>query len=83
MNNVQILLNDIEEVKNNWNERSSFNLKGIGNLSVADLDVIEMYAKQYLQTGGSFNGLMPPLGNVAEVLDKYNIKDTQTYSIFG
>lgn len=83
MNNVQVLLNDIEMAKNNWDERSTFKLKGVRNLSVADLDVIVMYAEQYMKTGGSFNGLMAPRGNVLEVLNQYNIKDTQTYSIFG
>lgn len=82
MKKVDKVLQDIDKVLNNWDERSSFKLKGVGNLSKADLSVIELYANQYLETGG-FHGLMQPMGHVKEVLDKYGIQDNVAYSLFG
>lgn len=69
------LKNEIENKRNNWDERSQFVIKGVRNLSSADLDVIEMYADNYIQSGGfSFNGLMNPMGEVREVLEAYKLK---------
>lgn len=59
------LLKDIEKKKETWDERSCFKMKGIGNISRADLDTIELYAR----TGGV--GLRKPLCEVGEVLAKY------------
>jgi len=70
--NAQKLLNDIEKKIRNWNERSMFTLKGVKNLSMSDLDTLELYATTFIRTGG-FYGLMEPRGAIAEVLTKYNI----------
>lgn len=59
------LLKDVEKAFNKWDERSQFVLKGVRNLSVSDLDTLELYA----ETGG--HGLMKPHGYVGEVLAKY------------
>lgn len=59
------LLKDIEKKKDNWDERSCFKMKGIGNISKADLDTIELYAKK------DGIGLRKPLCKVGEVLAKY------------
>lgn len=66
------LIGDINTKINNWNERSQFTLKGVKNLSRADLDVLGMYAETYIKNG-SFYGLMEPMGEIGEVLSKYNI----------
>lgn len=59
------LLKDIQKKKDDWDERSCFQMKGVKNLSYADLGMLEMYAK----TGGA--GLRKPLSEVGEVLAKY------------
>lgn len=65
---------DILDLRDNWDERSSFSLRGVGNLSRSDLDTLSLYVEYYEKSGGtSFNGLMDPLGEVKEVLDKYGI----------
>lgn len=67
------LIKDIEGKIAKWNERSQFTMKGVKNLSRADLDMLELYAKTYIQNGGSFNGLMEPMGEMKEVFEKYDI----------
>ena len=68
------LIKDINKKRLNWNERSMFTIKGVRNLSVSDLDTIELYANTYIRNGGyGFPGLMNPLGEVKEVLQKYNL----------
>lgn len=49
-------------------EYGTTSIKGVKNISRADLDMIEMYA----QTGGL--GMMRPRGNVLAVLEKYGYK---------
>jgi len=79
--NAQKLIQDIEKKISNWNERSQFRLKGVGNLSRSDLDDLELYANTYIHSGGyGFPGLMKPLGSIAEVLEKYGII-TQEFSL--
>lgn len=74
------LLKDIKKKIANWNERSQFTLKGIHNLSRADLDSLEMYANFYIRSGGyGFPGLMEPMGSTKEILEKYGMQ-TETYS---
>lgn len=75
MSNANTLINDINKKKESWNERSQFKLKGVGNLSVSDLDLLELYAQTYITNGGSFTGLMEPFGEIKEVLDAYGVKD--------
>lgn len=70
--NAKKLIGDIKKKINNWNERSMFTLKGVKNLSMSDLDTLELYATTFIRTGG-FYGLMEPRGAIAEVLTKYNI----------
>lgn len=80
--NAEKLIKDIEKKILNWNERSQFRLKGIGNLSRADLDSLELYANTYIRSGGyGFPGLMKPMGSIAEVLEKYGIT-AHEYSYF-
>lgn len=77
------LLRDIEKKILNWNERSMFRLKGVGNLSRADLDSLELYAQTYIRSGGyGFPGLMEPRGSIKEVLDKYGVTSSHAYSFF-
>ena len=62
------LIEDIEMIMDNWDERSQFTLAGVKNLSVSDLDTLELYAKEY----NGYN-LMEPQGAIREVLLKYNV----------
>lgn len=73
--NANKLIKDINKKKASWNERSQFKIKGVGNLSVSDLDQLELYAQTYISNGGSFTGLMEPFGEIREVLDAYDLKD--------
>lgn len=70
--NAKKLIDDINKKIENWNERSAFTLKGVKNLSFADLDSLRFYALTFINKG-SFSGLMEPRGAIAEVLAKYNI----------
>lgn len=69
---VEKLKSDIAKKIANWNERSNFTLKGVKNLSRSDLDTIELYADT-IASQGNYNGLMKPLGSVAQVLSAYGI----------
>lgn len=74
MKQAEKLLNDIEKAIRRWDERSCFKLKGISNLSRADLDMLEMYAKRYIANDGQgFNPFMSPRGGVQDVLEAYGI----------
>ena len=73
------LIKDIKKARNNWDERSQFVLAGVDNLSVADLDVLELYAEYSLKYG-SFAGLMEPLGSISKVLDAYRVLNAYRFS---
>ena len=75
MNNGEVLLRDIEKKIEGWNERSSFTLKGVRNLSMSDLESLKLYALQYIKMGEvTGNGLLiKPRGEVAEVLQAYEM----------
>ena len=68
---MEELKRDIEKLRDNWDERSSFTLGGVKGLSVADLDTILLYADavefRYM------NNLMAPIGKIAQVLNHYNL----------
>lgn len=69
------LLQLIESKKANWDERSQFKIGKVGNLSVSDLDTIELYVKEYVASRGlDFGGMMDPMGEIKEVLDAYGVK---------
>ena len=70
MCNEDKLIRDIEKKISTWNERSQFELKGTGNLSRSDLDVLRMYADFSKRQDYS---LMEPRDRIKEVLDKYDI----------
>lgn len=67
---------DIQKKLDNWNERSSFTLKGVKNLSRSDLDTMELYADTICRQG-NYYGLMKPLGSVATVLKAYGILEEE------
>lgn len=71
--NAKKLLADVDKKIKNWNERSLFRLKGVGNLSRSDMDTLQLYAEHFIQNNGYLYGLMQPLGNIGEVLEKYEI----------
>lgn len=83
MENAKTLLKDITNLRSNWDEYSNFRLKGVSNLSLSDIDTIELYANSYIETNGrSFSGYIEPDGAIKEVLDKYDIK-VKSFNIFG
>ena len=71
------LIKDIDKKIVTWNERSSFTLKKVKNLSRSDLDTLRLYAETFIASGGcGFVGLMKPLGEIAKVLYRYGIMET-------
>ena len=66
-NNIYAIL---DKARQN-NEARTVTIKGVKNLSNSDLDAIELYAQTIDQTG-SYDGLMTPRGEVAEVLRKFD-----------
>lgn len=73
----------VKEVTNKIrnSEYNTVTMKGVRNLSRSDLESAVMYAETYINSGGySFTGLMNPVGNVKELLDKYDVKVTNDYS---
>jgi hypothetical protein len=74
LDQAQKLIRDVQSAIDRWNERSQFKMKGVTNLSRSNLDVIELYARQLIHSGGyNFSGLADPLGGVAQVLQKYGL----------
>lgn len=73
MKKAHELLKEIEKKRRNWDERSQFKIKGVGNLSCSDLDIIQLYTETYIQSG-NLMALMRPLGGVAQVLKAYDIE---------
>lgn len=74
------LISDVENKIRNWDERSMFKIKGVGNLSRADLDSILLYSETFIRNYGNFSGLMSPMGSVAEVFQKYRIEVEDPFS---
>lgn len=55
------------------NEYNTVSIKGVKNLSRADLEEIVFFGEQLLATNGTLQGLMAPLGNVRALLEKYDV----------
>lgn len=72
MRKTDKLISDVNKKLANWNERSTFTLKGVRNLSRSDMDVLLLYAEHYNQYG-SFDGLMDPVGGIKDVLTAYGL----------
>lgn len=70
--NAEKLIDAIESRRSMWDEWSTFTIKGVKNLSIADLDTLELYAVNLLRNG-SYQGLVTPRGYIAEVLSKYDL----------
>lgn len=69
--NAVELLSTIRSKKEAWDERSSFKIKRVSNLSSSDLDTLEMYDRY-----GTYQGrLMQPYGGVGDVLKEYGLWD--------
>ena len=66
------LKKDIAAKIQKWDERSSFTLKEVGNLSFADMECLLVYAEDMLRFG-NLSRLMEPLGETRQVLEKYKI----------
>lgn len=68
------LIADVQKKIDNWNERSQFTLKGVGNLSKCDMDTLVFYSEWLIKNNGyGFDGLMEPRGSIREVFEKYEM----------
>lgn len=70
--NAEKLIRDVDKKIMSWDERSSFTIKGVKNLSYSDMETFILYAETYLRYG-SVDSLMRPFGGVGEVLEKYGL----------
>lgn len=74
MSNLEKLTKTIETKLDKWNERSTFTIKGVSNLSRSDLDTILLYINAYKRSGEKdFGDLIEPRGYVGDVLEKFQI----------
>ena len=74
-NNVKqaMKLKKVVVEKINTNEYNLVKVSGV-SLSRSDLDSLEMYSDQLIQTNGlNFGNFMTPRGNIKKVLDSYGI----------
>ena len=79
---AQKLIKTINQKINNWNERSSFTVHGVRNLSRADLDSIKLYCETVIRYG-NYGNLMKPMGAEKEVLENAGVKvESDYYSFF-
>lgn len=82
MEKARELMEDVKKLKSNWDDRSQFKLKGVENLSVSDLEQLDLYVGAYIESGGTgFGQFTEPLGDIKEVLDAYGIK-SKGYTLF-
>lgn len=74
MSNSEKLIKAIENKIEKWNERSTFTIKGVKNLSRSDLETILLYVRAFEKSGEiDFGGLAYPRGYVNQVLQGYEI----------
>lgn len=66
------------EKKLNAMENRSVTIKGVRNLSRADMESILVYARA--SERGDIGYLMPPAGEVKEVLQAFGVTKADTYS---
>lgn len=67
------LLDDCTNEIENWDERNQFNLKGVKNLSLSDLETISMYCVCICKHGTIDGYLMEPMGCTRDVLKRYGL----------
>ena len=72
MQGARKLKKDVEAKIEKWDERSSFTLKGVKNLSFADMECLLLYAEDMIRFG-NLSQLMKPLGKTRQVLEKYKM----------
>jgi len=73
MNGAKKLLTDVRKKLTNRVDYRTTTLKGVRNLSVSDLEMLELYAQTIIQEGRYTGFLMEPLGGVGEVMNKYGL----------
>lgn len=72
--NADQLISDIRLKRANWNERSSFTLKGIKNLSNSDLDTLILYAQNAINHPDNPEyGYMRLRGDLRQIFIAYRI----------
>ena len=59
------------------NEYNTVTLKGVRNLSRADLESIKLYAEASLR--GTMSRFMEPRGEILEVLEKFGVEVKSSY----
>lgn len=72
LRNAQQLIADIDRKIADWDEYHCFTLHGVKNLPMATMENLKLYA-EHLLTNGSFYGLMKPLGENMQVLERAGV----------
>jgi len=73
MENAKKLLADVRKKLNYKQDAHTVTLKGVKNLSISDLETLELYAQTIIRNGHYTGILMKPLGEVGQVMKKYSI----------
>ena len=73
MDNAKKLLSDVRGKLKNREDTRTTTLKGVKNLSISDLQTLELYAETIINNGYYTGLLMKPLGYVGEVMEKYGL----------
>lgn len=76
MGNAKKLLADLQAKLRFREDARTSTMKGVKNLSVSDLEILELYAQTILKNGYYRSILMNPVGGVKEVLEKYSLYET-------
>lgn len=71
MSNAQKCIEAVNK-KIETNEYNTVTLKGVCNLSRADLESIKLYAEASIK--GTMSQFMEPMGSIREVLEKFGVK---------
>lgn len=71
MLDVKKLRRDINKKLSNWNEKSSFTLGGVKNLSLSDMDTLLMFCDEYEKTGSLATFIMNDEAKI--ILKKYGM----------
>ena len=70
---AQKLISDVKK-KVSQMEYNTVTFAGVRNISRSDLDSVEMYAEEFINSGGySFGSFMEPRGEIKQILDKYGV----------
>lgn len=79
MENAKKLLADVRKKLQFREDARTVTLKGVKNLSISDLETLELYAQTIIKNGQYTGLLMKPLGGVGDVMEKYGLVEKTSW----